>query len=356
MSTDLNNSNNAENRLTENDILKERKRRIFSLRTLVFLILAVIIICLLVSGIDVKETAEALGSADISMALLSVFFYLCSNFFKSLRFSVMLRDSGISVPRMFAISSYQNFFNQIMPARTGELTFLYYTKRMADVKISVSLHALLVTRLLDLVVVSLFFAVCLLLLFGTGSSPMLVAAAVLLGLFSVLCAFKMAWFVTAGQRLFAACAALFGLSNKPAIKKISGRIDSIAKDFSDIKLKSKMPLLTLTSLAVWICLYIFSYTTIITFGSNLSLIKSVVGSTGAVLTNVLPINSFGSFGTMEAGWTGGFMFVGMSMQEAVTTGFGYHLINFFAAALIAAICFAAVSFAKRLGRFKQPVQ
>jgi hypothetical protein len=32
----------------------------------------------------------------------------------------------------------------------------------------------------------------------------------------------------------------------------------------------------------------------------------------------------------------------MSMQDAVTTGFGYHLINFFAAMFIAFICFAAV--------------
>jgi uncharacterized membrane protein YbhN (UPF0104 family) len=104
-------------------------------------------------------------------------------------------------------------------------------------------------------------------------------------------------------------------------------------------MKKKMPLAALASLFIWLSLYAFSYTTILAFGVNIEFFAAVAGSTGAALTNVLPINSFGSFGTMEAGWTGGFLFVGMSLQDAVTTGFGYHLINFFAAIIIAVICF-----------------
>jgi len=72
----------------------------------------------------------------------------------------------------------------------------------------------------------------------------------------------------------------------------------------------------------------------------------VAGNTGQVLANVLPVNSFGSFGTLEAGWSGGFVLVGMSPQDAITTGFGYHLINFVAAAAIAAVCWVVIRLRK----------
>lgn len=330
------------------DILQERKRRVFSKRTLVFLVLALAIICFLVSQINVKQTAQALSGADVSLVLLSAFFYLCSNFFKSVRFNILLRDSGISVPKMFAISGYQNFFNQIMPARTGELTFLYYTKTMAQVKTAASLHALLVSRMFDLVMIAAFFVFCLLLLKGTEASPALLVAAVFLVIASLAVAVKMPWFVSICRRLFNFIISASKISDKPLVQKISGKVNMLAEDFSAIKMKSIMPSLTFVSAAVWMCLYAFSYTTVIAFGVQLGIVESIVGSTGAVLTNVLPINSFGSFGTLEAGWTGGFMFVGMSMQDAVTTGFGYHLINFFAAAAIALVCFVAFAVAKRL--------
>lgn len=338
--------------MQEQDLLRERKKRIFSIRTLVFLVLAAVIIYLLVSNIDVKQTAEAFKKADVSLVLLSAFFYLLSNVCKSVRFSVMMKDSGISVPKMFSISAYQNFFNQIMPARTGELTFLYYTKTIAGVRPSVSLHTLLVSRMMDLVVVCLFFAVCLIILSGKNSSPVLLAASVLLGVISLVCAFKMEWFVSAGRFVFFWTVSFLKLDRKPFVQKIGDRIDMIHRDFADIKMKNRMPMIAFTSLLVWIFLYIFSYTTIRAFGSELGLMASIVGSTGAVLTNVLPVNSFGSFGTLEAGWTGGFVFVGMTMQTAVTTGFGYHLINFFAAGIIALVCVlvsGVIRFMKRKG-------
>jgi len=329
------------------EILNERKKKIFSLRTLVFLVLAITIIYFLVSGIDVGQTAAALRKADISFVLLSAAIYCLSNFFKSLRFNIMLEEYGISVPKMFAISGYQNFFNQIMPARTGELTFLYYSKTMANVRASAALHTLLVSRMMDLVVVCIFFIISLVIYSGKEMPPVLAVAAVIMGALSLLFVFKMSWFVLACKKIFTFIAAGFGIQNKPFVLKISGKIDTLLDDFTGIKMKARMHLIALSSIMVWLCLYAFSYTTILAFGVDTGCLAAVVGSTGAVLTNVLPINSFGSFGTMEAGWTGGFLFVGMSMQDAVTTGFGYHLINFFAAMFIACICFAAGSIGRR---------
>lgn len=329
------------------EILSARKKAIFSLRTLVFLILAIVIIYFLVSGIDVQKTADALVKADFALVILSAAIYAVSNLFKSLRFNILLKESAVPVSKMFAISAYQNFFNQIMPARTGELTFLYYTKSMANVRASASLHALLVSRMMDLVVVCLFFIIALTLYYGKDLSIPLIIAASLMGAFSLLFVFKLHWFILLGKKIFIFLVSIFKIKEKPLIIKISGKIEMLLEEFAGINMKKKIPLAALTSLLVWLSLYAFSYTTILAFGVDIGFLAAVAGSTGAVLTNVLPINSFGSFGTMEAGWTGGFLFVGMSMQEAVTTGFGYHLINFFSALLIALICFVFIKIVKK---------
>ena len=73
----------------------------------------------------------------------------------------------------------------------------------------------------------------------------------------------------------------------------------------------------------------------------------LIGATGAVLTNTLPVNSFGSFGTLEAGWTGGFLLVGMPLQEAIITGFGSHLIMLLCAAVIAVMCWILLFMVKQ---------
>ena len=334
--------------LSGDEILHERRKKIFSLRTLIFLVIAIVIIFLLVSAIDVKETVDALKKADVSLVLLSAFIYLLSNFFKSVRFCIMLRESNISLPKMFTISGYQNFFNQIMPARTGELTFLYYTKTMADVRVSSSLHTLLVSRMMDLVVVCIFFILSLIIYSGSNLSPILIAAAIVLGAVSLLFVFKLSWLIIFAKKIFDLLVQVLKIDKKPFVAKINDKVNILLEDFTDLKMKKRMPLVTLTSIIVWLCLYAFSYTTVLAFGVEIAPLAAVVGSTGAVLTNVLPINSFGSFGTMEAGWAGGFVFVGMSMQDAVTTGFGYHLINFFAALIIALVCFGIYTLATKI--------
>jgi hypothetical protein len=48
----------------------------------------------------------------------------------------MLRDIEVTPFEMFAITSYQNFFNQIFPARTGELTLIYYLKKVGGASLS----------------------------------------------------------------------------------------------------------------------------------------------------------------------------------------------------------------------------
>jgi uncharacterized membrane protein YbhN (UPF0104 family) len=151
--------------------------------------------------------------------------------------------------------------------------------------------------------------------------------------------FNLKWIVMLANGLFNIITARLKLDRFRLVGKIKRKMEPVVEEFAGFDTKRFVPELALTSMLVWGALYAFSFVTIHAFGVDISFLQSVAGSTGGVLTNVLPINSFGSFGTMEAGWAGGFVLVGMSPQDAITTGFGNHIVNFVAAAVIAAGCY-----------------
>lgn len=319
------------------DIITERKKRILSIRTLVFFLFSALCTWLLLTHVDISLTLAALASVKIEYVLLCLLCYCVSTYFKALRFNVILKKSGITVLQQWAVCSYHNFFNMIFPARTGELTFIYYTNKFAGVPLASGLHALLATRFLDLVVVAGVFIVTFFIHFGKKVSIGMLISAVALALVSLAALVFMPVFLRISVRVFDFLCSLLKIDKIRIIAKISLTLHDAAHEFENYDaIRDILPLVT-TSLLTWLALYTMFYFSILAFGVNIEYHSALLGSTGAVLTNVLPINSFGSFGTLEAGWTGGFVMVGMKMQDAVTTGFGSHLINFFASIVLALV-------------------
>lgn len=324
---------------TAEEIIRERKRRIFSVKTLVFFLFSAFLVWFLLRKIDYQRTAETFFLARLDMLFFSCLAYVAANLFKTIRYSLLLKQLGLGFFDHFTVSSYQNFFNQILPARTGELTFVYYLKQFSKAPLSTGLHILLLTRIFDFIAVSAFFVGSLLLYYGRETSPSLLVAGILFFICSVIMLFNMKWIVILGAKMFSITVRALRLQTAAAVQKIESKIDPLVQEFSRFETMRHIPGLAVSSILVWTALYIFSYLTLRAFGVSISLLLSVAGSTGGVLANVLPINSFGSFGTMEAGWSAGFVLVGVSAQDAITTGFGYHIINFVVSAIMALFCF-----------------
>ncbi len=123
----------------------------------------------------------------------------------------MLRDIRVTPFQMFAITSYQNFFNQILPARTGELTLIYYLKKVGGASLSRGLHILVVTRIYDLIIVAVFFLASVLAFYGDAIRPGLLAIGGICLAISVASLFYLKWLVVFADRAFNATARLLRL-------------------------------------------------------------------------------------------------------------------------------------------------
>ncbi len=324
------------------EIIRERKKRILSVKSLALFCLSAFLVYFLLNRLDIARTIEAFRGASFSLLGLSSLLYALSNLFRSIRFGVLLGDARVGGMDLFAITGYHNFFNQVLPARTGELTFVYYLKRIGGVDISKGLHALLVARVFDFIIVAAFFVCSIIIHYGWRTSMLLAGTGIFFFIVSIVSLFYLKWIVIASRVVFERAMRLVRLREKPLVKNVLSKVAEVEDEFAGFDTRRFIPALAFTSLLVWSALYLFSYVTINAFGVDMNFMQSVAGATGAVLVNVLPINSFGSFGTLEAGWTGGFVLVGMSEQDAITTGLASHILNIAAAAAIALVCAAAL--------------
>jgi uncharacterized membrane protein YbhN (UPF0104 family) len=62
-------------------------------------------------------------------------------------------------------------------------------------------------------------------------------------------------------------------------------------------------------------------------GIAIPFLNTVVGSTFAVLSKAIPFISVGGLGAHEAGWTAGFMLVGLHKTLAISSGFAVNILT-----------------------------
>jgi uncharacterized membrane protein YbhN (UPF0104 family) len=83
----------------------------------------------------------------------------------------------------------------------------------------------------------------------------------------------------------------------------------------------------LLSFAIWGGIWAFTTTLVRAMGLAWPSSAVLLGVVGASVGAALPLNAFGNFGTLEAGWTAALAAVGVPASEALAAGFATHLFS-----------------------------
>ncbi|NLV68080.1 MAG: flippase-like domain-containing protein, partial [Spirochaetes bacterium] len=238
------------------DIIEERRKRIFSFRNLLFLIISLVIIYFFLKQIDVAGTLTVISNIKISYILIIFLLYCLSNYLKSLRFMLMLKDKQIKHSDMFTIVSYQNFFNLILPARTGELTLIYYLKKIGGLRVSTGLHSLLLSRFMDLMVVAVIFIISSYFYWGRALPlPLLVISLIILS-GSLLLVFRLGLMLNLAKKIIETFTKLSGLRDKKIIQKGIDLVDKFRDAIPEYNSKTDYFLFIAVTVVIWINFYI----------------------------------------------------------------------------------------------------
>lgn len=258
--------------------------------------------------------------------LLGLGAYASCYLFRALRFNVLL-NKEVRVADLFAIVCVHNMVNGIMPARTGELSYIYLLKKLHKKSLADGAATLVLARMMDLISISiLFFAAVVLAGELPGMISGLLSAIALSGAVVVLAFFAL---VIGGRSSVEALHRLTMRLNLDSVDVIRRSINGLREAEGRIEAvrNRKVLFLVITiSLGIWTSQYLMYYILLWGLGLELTFALIVLGTTFAIFTSIAPVPSIGSFGVYEGLWAISFASLGFPKETAIATGFAIHII------------------------------
>lgn len=305
------------------ETIKQPKENKYNLYKIIrYTISALVILALaywVLHDIDYLKTYSIIKKANIEQLFLVPVGYGIVCIFRSLRLYGLKEFSAIEPVKLFGIVSIHSFWNNVLPARSGEMTFLYLAKKHFGMEIGRSAGILTVIRLYDfLMTVIVFF--CALLFFRSGNNHSKIF--LLVGIVIMAMSFVI-WQLPKITQI------ILVMTRKcdffPIImEKVNRSLGHFYESVISTKSFKVRLLLMLSTLPCNLSSIFVFHMVLISLGIHVSVIETTVGSTFALFSVMLPFNAPGNTGLLDAGWIVGFLFVGLDKSKAVASAVVMH--------------------------------
>ena len=282
-------------------------------------------IAVLLTQIKISDVILILSKINLDTFVLGFVLYLSSYFFRTLRFKILLHNK-INFKKMFSIVCIHNLVNNILPARTGELSYVYLTKKNG-ILTSEGIATLMIARVFDVIAISLLFFISTVFV-GYLPNIILNALYMIAGVLAILILFFTS-LVYKGEKVVKI---IDKVLEKIKLKKFKivdfmlKKAYETTKSFERIKSKKIVLSSFLLSVLIWCSLYLMNYILLGGMGLDLIIWTVILGSTFSVIASLLPIQGVGQFGTYEGAWALAFIALGLPKETAIASGFGIHII------------------------------
>lgn len=302
-------------------------------------IFAVLLLVVLVVMADAKEFMASIKEIRISWIGSALLCFFLGNILRVRQFQSSIPSlRNVSWPCLFAVITIHKFANHVLPARSGELTYVYLVKKYLGQRLSIGFSSLIIVRILELVtllmiIITAGMIMALRKVSFMGNYQWLLMGSLLS--LSIMTLFYLPALIKAGENI------LKNLSRKISSGFVSRQINKLRELFLEIHSElhqrgSTTPLFStaMYSLMIWITLFLMFAAVLRSLGVNVGIDMIIIGSIGAIAANALPINAIGSIGTLEAGWTAGFVAVGVDFKTALTAGIVMHALVIIAGGIL----------------------
>ena len=297
-----------------------------SLWNILFFLFGLAVLFFLLKQIDFRNLVDLIFKIKPEYLLLGGILYLCKGLLRAFRFKRANQDYPLPFLKMLRLTFASSLASQVLPLKLGELTYVYLLKRDNRASISHGLSSLMIMRLIDLLAVSLLFIIFTI----TVQVPagLTVYFNSILGFMALLLLIILfVIFISARDQVIIQFLTHFTLVEK--IMLLKKGVNWLAHFLMDLKQYRWKQYLEWTALACaeWLVNFTVFYALLIGLGLTPTWFETIVSVTFSVLASVLPINSFGNFGTQEAGWSTGLVLLGYTRESAIASGFATHLIT-----------------------------
>lgn len=291
---------------------------------IIAILVTIFMILVLFSQVNIKDILYIIITIKPEYLIIGFLVYSLSYVFRAVRFYFLL-NREVGVRDLFRIMCIHNLINSILPMRTGELSYIYLLKKHHDRSTEEGAATLIEARIFDMIAVSMLF-------FLSAAISRQLPTPIIGAMWAIalLAAFLLALMVLMPKsNIFVGAlrtaAVIMNLDKKPLFYLLVEKMDNIAKIFACMNW-DKFFWCILISVGCWISSYSVMYILVAAMGIDFPFGTVLLASTFSLLTTILPIQGLGGFGTIEGGWTIGFMLFGISRELAISSGFSMHII------------------------------
>lgn len=295
---------------------------------LLYFVLGLLLLWFLLRQVDFASLIQLILKIKGEYLILGGVIYLCKAGMRSFRFSrINDNEQGpAGFLRMLRLSLATSLASQLLPLKLGELSYVYLLKKDSRAPISRGVSTLMVIRIFDLLAIALLFIG--ISLFSRQPQGLSIYFYSILGFVAFLLVLILTLLVVSrsGRAVLKFFFQFAWVQKIPFSQKIRGMLEGIFDDLVQFRWSQYLEW-TGIALLEWGINYATYHVILWGIGLQPSFFDTVVGVTFAALASVLPVNSFGNFGTQEAGWATGLVLLNYPQDIALTSGFATHLLT-----------------------------
>ncbi len=270
----------------------------------------------LLAQIDIQSAIVIIRQAPFSKILAGFVCYGASFCFRALRFRVLL-PSDRQITRLFPIVLVHYTALNIIPARLGELSYVYLLQKVNHIPTGQSVSSLLLSRVFDHIAISILFFVSYcsidfmtawLQTLSLVVGGMLIASVVTLMLilkYKARTFGLLRWIVERGK-----------CEKYAIVQRILHETEEVVAGLKRIESRAMVIKVLGCSLVIWLNMFGLNYILLSAFGVNLSYLEVVLARTFTILITIIPVEVLNGMGVRQTTWAFIALAMGVSTKNA----------------------------------------
>jgi len=289
-------------------------------------VLALVLLAALLLQVSPTQILVTLAGAAPSWLLLSLGLFVLADVLRALRFTVLL-TVPIPARRLFPVVIVQGLANVILPARLGEVSYLYLLRSRDRVPVADSLSSLVLARLAD--VWALLFLLLLTIVLAPFTFPPAVAASA--AIIGALAGGASALILVLARHRKATSRRLAWLlapwlDRCDWLGRFQSRLDDVLQSLAVACSPRAVGLAFAFSLSIWSSASLVPYCLFRAIGVVLPLEQMLYAAVFIQFLAFLPVHFLGGLGTLDVSWAAFLMLFGLPQEQAIVSALTTHVV------------------------------
>ena len=293
-------------------------------QTIIYIISAILSVALLaylLLNLDWEILRVAFSDIHWGWLALALLAYLLNIFLRALRFTNLIYSRPVKWIELIPVSALHNILMYLMPAKTGDVTYIFIAKDRLDLSLTEGTATLFAARFYDFAVVAFFLLI--LLPISKDEIPdwiflpaIIFCGLILLGTLGILAFLKFSKpnpTVTQTQK-------------RPFLQKAFAAWNKFIIGLREIQSHGAHGKVALITAGIWLCVYSNFYFATRSMGLPVAFYHIAIISMVMIPLTLLPLQGFANIGTHEIGWTSVLVAFDYPYKTALAIAAGSHFV------------------------------